>query len=306
MEPNQSLAALTASTVLNMTRIIEEIQPDVTLVQGDTTTAMVAALSSFYEKVPVGHVEAGLRTSEKYDPFPEEINRRLLSTLTTYHFAPTESAVQCLLKEGFKRSDIFLTGNTVIDALLTVASRGKRSEVAETLEQNKFILVTAHRRENFGKSIRDICRALRKIARSSNGMHIVYPVHLNPNINEPVRQMLSNEKRIHLLEPVEYEDFVYLMRDAHLILTDSGGVQEEAPSLGKPVLVLRKTTERPEAVDAGVAKLVGTNPDRIVSEVDRLLKDENHYRKMAQTANPFGDGHASKRILDILKQRLFE
>ncbi len=304
MQDNQSLSSLTSRAVLAVSKVIEEKQPDICLVQGDTTTAMVAGLASFYYKVPVGHVEAGLRTNNKYNPFPEEINRRLLSTLTTYHFAPTDAAVRSLLAEGIDKEDIYLTGNTVIDAFLMIAARNLKPKVDIGLKQGRFILVTAHRRENFGVPIRNICKALRKIVRR-NDIQIVYPVHPNPNVQLPVYEELAKEKSIYLIPPLEYEDFVFMMKNCYLVLTDSGGVQEEAPSLGKPVLVMRETTERPEAVEAGVARLVGTETYNIVAEVEHLLHNQKAYEQMARSTNPFGDGKAAKRIVQVLEDRLF-
>ncbi|MCJ7601445.1 MAG: UDP-N-acetylglucosamine 2-epimerase (non-hydrolyzing) [Desulfobulbaceae bacterium] len=303
MAPNQTLPSLTAKAMQAISEAIEKVKPDVTLVQGDTTTAMVAGLASFYSKVPVGHVEAGLRTDNKYNPFPEEINRRLLSTLTSFHFAPTQSSADSLLKEGYDPESIFVTGNTVIDALLWTASHVAPENLNINLVSPKYILVTAHRRENFGKPIHDICAALKQIT-DRNDVDIIYPVHPNPNIKDPVYSLLRNEKKIHLIPPLEYENFVGYMKKAYLLLTDSGGVQEEAPSLGKPVLVMRETTERPEAVNAGVARLVGTNSQNIVFEVEKLLNNKDEYEKMAQYSNPFGDGTASEQIVSILKKRL--
>ena len=304
MRENQSLSSLTARAVLAVSDVIKEKHPDICLVQGDTTTAMVAGLASFYHKVPVGHVEAGLRTNDKYNPFPEEINRRLLSTLSTYHFAPTKSAVQSLLAEQLDKDKIYLTGNTVIDAFLMVANRNLQSNLDINVKPNDFILVTAHRRENFGIPIRNICKALKIIVRR-NDIQIIYPVHPNPNIRIPVYDELANEKNIYLISPLKYEDFVYMLKNCYIVLTDSGGVQEEAPSLGKPVLVMRETTERPEAIEAGVARLIGTETQNIVAEVERLLHNPEAYKQMAHAANPFGDGKAAKRIAKILEDHLF-
>ncbi|MDM8544145.1 UDP-N-acetylglucosamine 2-epimerase (non-hydrolyzing) [Desulfococcaceae bacterium HSG9] len=304
MEANQTLPSLTAKAVTRLSEVMDNVKPDVTLVQGDTTTAMVAGLASFYGQTPVGHVEAGLRTENRYNPFPEEINRRLLSTLSTFHFAPTQSAVNALLAEGYCQDDIFMTGNTVIDALLMIASREYKPRISLDLQESHYILVTAHRRENFGQPIKNICKAFKEIVQKNKGIEIVYPVHPNPNIAEPVRKILSDQEKIHLIPPLEYEDFVFMMKNAHLILSDSGGVQEEAPSLGKPVLVLRETTERPEAVEAGVAKLVGTEASVIVAEVENLLNNDAEYQKMSHSVNPFGDGQAADRIARILNDRI--
>jgi UDP-N-acetylglucosamine 2-epimerase (non-hydrolysing) len=299
MVPNQTLASLTAGAMLSLSETIQKVQPDVILVQGDTTTAMIAGLAGFYAKVPVGHVEAGLRTNHRYNPFPEEINRRMLSILATYHYAPTSAAANALISERVPAENVTVTGNTVIDALLWTASRTQEPRWDFTLASSRYILVTAHRRENFGKPILDICQALKKIV-ARHDIDIIYPVHPNPNIRTPVYASLKDVNRIHLIEPLEYERFVGAMKGAYLLLSDSGGVQEEAPSLGKPVLVLRETTERPEAVEAGVARLVGTDTETVVEHVERLLNDARLYSEMANSSNPFGDGHAAERIVDSL------
>lgn len=303
MEENQTLAGLTAKAVQAVTDTLHRYQPDLCLVQGDTTTAMVAGLACFYNKIAVGHIEAGLRSHDRFNPFPEEINRRMLSVLSSFHFAPTEGAVQNLLTEGIPGEHVHLTGNTVIDSLLMTASRDLPLPPGLRLKNERFILVTAHRRENWGQPIRDICVALRRIA-ERNDIDIVYPVHPNPNIKDPVYQALAGIETVHLVSPLEYLDFVSLMKSSTLLLTDSGGVQEEGPSLGKPVLVMRETTERPEAVAAGCARLVGTSPDNVVNEVKRLLDNKEEYDRMATTANPFGDGHAAERIVGILDDNL--
>lgn len=303
MEDNQTLPGLTAKTVLAMAEVLKRHQPDLCLVQGDTTSAMVAGLACFYAKVPVGHIEAGLRSHDRFNPFPEEVNRRMLSVLASFHFAPTEGAVQNLLAEGIPEKQVFVTGNTVIDSLLMTASRDLPFPSDLRLKHEQFILVTAHRRENWGRPIRDICSALRRIA-ERNAIDIVYPVHPNPNIREPVVQALDGIETVHLVSPLEYLDFVSLMKSSALLLTDSGGVQEEGPSLGKPVLVMRETTERPEAVEAGCARLVGTSPDNVVKEVEKLLVNKEEYDRMATIANPFGDGHAAERIVGILADNL--
>ena len=300
MEPNQTLASLTAKAITSLTDVIVSVEPNVVLVQGDTTTAMVASLASFYQKVPVGHIEAGLRTYDRYSPFPEEINRRLISVLATYNFAPTQIAVDALLAEGFPEESIFLTGNTVIDALLMTIKKNYEFDIGFPLLSNKLILVTAHRRENFGKPFENICVALREIARRNPEVEIVYSVHLNPNVRNTVYSLLSNQERIYLLEPVEYGKFVHLMNRSYIILTDSGGIQEEAPALGKPVLVLRCETERPEAVEAGAVKIVGTDTQTIISETERLLYDKEEYSRMSKAISPYGDGHAAERIVNII------
>jgi UDP-N-acetylglucosamine 2-epimerase (non-hydrolysing) len=300
MEPNQTLASLTAKAMNTLTEVIVKIKPDVVLVQGDTATAMVAGLASFYQKIAVGHVEAGLRTYDKYNPFPEEINRRIISVLGTYNFAPTQTAVNALLSEGCSKENIFLTGNTVIDALFVAVKKDCDLGMNFLDPTKKLILVTAHRRESFGKPFQDICNGLKEIAVRNPTVEIVYPVHLNPNVREVVYQILSNQKRFHLIEPLEYGKLVHLMNRSHIVLTDSGGIQEEAPALGKPVLVLRNTTERPEAVESGTAKLIGTDTQTIIRETEKLLYDKNEYDRMSKAVSPYGDGRAAQRIVDIL------
>jgi UDP-N-acetylglucosamine 2-epimerase (non-hydrolysing) len=300
MEPNQSLASLTAKAVKNLTDVIVKVKPDVVLLQGDTTTAMLAALTGFYQKVSVGHVEAGLRTYDRYNPFPEEINRRLISALATYNFAPTQTAVNALLSEGFPEESIFLTGNTGIDALFMTVKKDCELDMDFLDLSKKLILVTAHRRESFGKPFQDICNGLKEITVRNPEVEIVYPVHLNPNVREVVYRTLSNQERFHLIEPLEYKKFVHLMNRSHIVLTDSGGIQEEAPTLGKPVLVLRNKTERPEAVESGTVKLIGTDTQTIISETERLLHDKDEYNRMSKAVSPYGDGHAAERIVEIL------
>lgn len=303
MKPNQSPFDVTSSVLSKLKPILEEGKPDIVLVQGDTTTAFATALAAFYLKIKIGHVEAGLRTAEKYNPFPEEINRRLISHLADLHFAPTERAKRNLVAEGIDEGAIFVTGNTVIDALFMVLERTKDQDYLIDLPldpEKKIILVTAHRRESFGKDLENICLALRKIVELDESVEIVYPVHLNPHVQEPVKRILGGIERIHLIKPLDYVSFVQLMNRAYLILTDSGGIQEEAPSLGKPVLVMRKTTERPEALEAGTAKLVGTEPERIVEETLCLLRNPEEYQRMSSAKNPFGDGQAAQRIASIL------
>ncbi|MBN1828340.1 MAG: UDP-N-acetylglucosamine 2-epimerase (non-hydrolyzing) [Deltaproteobacteria bacterium] len=304
MQPNQSLAEFGSRALIAVSELIKKVQPDVVLVQGDTSTVMIAALSAFYQHIPVGHVEAGLRTRDRYNPFPEEINRRLAGALTTFHFAPTARAADALKSEQVPEEDIFITGNTVVDALLMTRQRPVNLNLGFNLDERRLILVTAHRRESFGTPFESLCLALRDIAERNNDVEIAYPVHLNPNVQGPARRILSEHLRIHLLDPLRYEQFVHLMVKAHIILTDSGGIQEEAPVLGKPVLVMRETTERPEAIDAGSARLVGTSRQRIVAEAERLLNDEEVYRSMAQAASPFGDGRAAERIVNILLTKL--
>jgi UDP-N-acetylglucosamine 2-epimerase (non-hydrolysing) len=313
MEENQELSSLSSNALLSLTQIIDETKPDLVLVQGDTTTAMVSALAAFYKRVPIGHVEAGLRTYDNNNPFPEEVNRRIISILAFYHFAPTQRAIKFLLAEGVPQKSIFLTGNTVIDALLSTLARiHKENYVPEPLSllsennHDKLVLVTAHRRESFGAPLQEICEALKIIVKEHRDVQIIYPVHLNPNVSGTVYSLLGGQERIHLISPVDYKDLCYLMGRSYLILTDSGGIQEEAPSLGKPVLVMRQTTERPEAIEAGVAKLVGTTRESIINSVGLLLGDTKEYRKMASCANPFGDGKASERIVNILFGRPYE
>ncbi len=306
MEQDQSLPALTASATLALTQVVLDVQPDLILVQGDTSTAMIAALVGFYHKVPIGHIEAGLRTSDLYHPFPEEVNRRIISVIATYNFAPTQTAVDALLREGIPASRTFLTGNTVIDALFLVLREANAASLERPipLDCERFILVTAHRRENFGQPLENICRALRQLAARHPELEIVYPVHLNPRVQEPVRRILANQERVHLIDPLRYEQFVGLMSRAYLVLTDSGGIQEEAPALGKPVLVLRDITERPEAVAAGAVKVIGTETDVIVTETEQLLTNRQAYERMSRVTSPYGDGHAAERIVQTIRRGL--
>ncbi|EFM8061897.1 TPA: non-hydrolyzing UDP-N-acetylglucosamine 2-epimerase [Escherichia coli] len=310
MQPGQGLTEITCRILEGLKPILAEFKPDVVLVHGDTTTTLATSLAAFYQRIPVGHVEAGLRTGDLYSPWPEEVNRTLTGHLAMYHFSPTETSRQNLLRENVADSRIFITGNTVIDALLWVrdqvmSSDTLRSELAANYPfidpDKKMILVTGHRRESFGRGFEEICHALADIATTHQDIQIVYPVHLNPNVREPVNRILGHVKNVILIDPQEYLPFVWLMNHAWLILTDSGGIQEEAPSLGKPVLVMRDTTERPEAVTAGTVRLVGTDKQRIVEEVTRLLKDENEYQTMSRAHNPYGDGQACSRILEALK-----
>ncbi len=304
MSHNQALSSLTARALEAVTKVIQQVQPSFILVQGDTTTAMAGALAGFYEKIPVGHVEAGLRTGIRYYPFPEEINRRLISVMTTLHFAPTRTAAAALTAEGISQSDIYVTGNTVVDALQQVAARDSQRPLPCSLQGGRLILVTAHRRENFGAPLQGICEALLDIADTYSDVEIVYPVHLNPNVQSTVRSTLSGHPRIHLLPPLDYLDFVQLLKRAHLVLTDSGGIQEEAPTFGIPVLVLRNETERPEGVEAGTARIVGTNRQEIVTTARHLLDNPRAYAAMASAVSPYGDGHAAERIVDVILKRL--
>ncbi len=309
MKPGQDLYDITSNVLLGMREVYKQWTPDIILVHGDTTTTLAASLSAYYAKVKVGHVEAGLRTHNKYSPWPEEMNRRITGAVSDLHFAPTEKARSNLLHEGVADQAIHVTGNTVIDALLDVVDRVRNEAALKSRFEAKFdfidpdkrlVLVTGHRRENFGAGFENICQALAQLA-GRGDVQILYPVHLNPNVQEPVRRILGGVNNVMLIEPQDYLPFVYLMDRSTLLITDSGGVQEEAPSLGKPVLVMRDTTERPEAVDAGTVKLVGTAPDSIVGEANRLLDDSAAYEAMARAHNPYGDGQAAKRIRDILK-----
>ena len=301
MKKDQNLWSITTDVLLKTKDVYEQAKPDIVLVHGDTTTSMAAALSAFYSKIPVGHVEAGLRTFDKYNPFPEEINRVFADAVCTFHFAPTDTSVANLKNAQISSEHIYKTGNTVIDALLYIVNN-KEADISHLNidESKRLILVTAHRRENFGEPIKNICNSLLSLVKRNPDIQILYPVHPNPNIKNPVYEILGGEERIILAPPQEYAEFSTLMKKSYLILTDSGGVQEEAPSLGKPVLVLREATERPEAVEYGTVKLVGTNPEKIISETQKLLDDKNEYKKMSEAINPYGDGKASERTVKIL------
>ncbi len=305
MQPGQTLFASTSRIIAALEPVFAKARPDMTIVQGDTTTTFCGALASFYSGVPVGHVEAGLRTGDLRQPFPEEMNRVFASRLATLHFAPTRGAAENLAKEGITRN-VCITGNTGIDAVLHVRGRLERGELAvpapPCLKAGKrLVLVTAHRRESFGEGFERICRALAEIAKRDD-VQVVYPVHPNPNVQEPVNRYLRSHPNIALIEPMDYVPFVDLMRRAHIVLTDSGGIQEEGPSLGKPVIVLREKTERPEAVEAGTVRLAGSDPARIVAETAALLDDPQEYRRMSRVHNPYGDGHASERIEAALRE----
>jgi len=313
MKPGQDLYDVTSSILLKIKPILEDFNPNVVLVHGDTATTFATSLAAYYQKIKIGHVEAGLRTGDLYSPWPEEGNRRLTGVLADYHFSPTATSKKNLLNEGIDESNIIVTGNTVIDALNLVVDRidnnkDLKLKIENTIIQSgfkeinsKFILVTGHRRENFGKGFHNICKALKELARKNPEVSILYPVHLNPNVRRPVIKLLSGVQNIKLVEPLQYEEFVYLMSKSYLILTDSGGIQEEAPSLGKPVLVMRDTTERPEAVEAGTVKLVGSEQNNIIKEVQNLLDDSIEYQRMSKAHNPYGNGNASKQILRILR-----
>jgi UDP-N-acetylglucosamine 2-epimerase (non-hydrolysing) len=310
MLPGQDLFDVTSNVLLGMKKVLLEAKPDLVLVHGDTTTSMTTSLAAYYMQIAVGHVEAGLRTHDIYSPFPEEVNRQITGRVTDYHFAPTEQARQNLLAEHIADEKIVVTGNTVIDALFSVVEKAKEVQFSDQLleevpflsddKKPKTILVTGHRRENFGTGFENICQALHDLGDMHPDVQIIFPVHLNPNVREPVKRILTGVKNVHLIEPQDYLLFVKLMSLSYLILTDSGGIQEEAPSLGKPVLVMRDTTERPEALEAGTVKLVGANRDKIVEEVSLLLSDDNAYKKMAMAHNPYGDGVASECILNFL------
>ena len=302
MEDNQSLSRLTSKAIPAMEKVIEKERPDILLVQGDTTTSFVASLAAFYQNVSVGHIEAGLRTNKKYYPFPEEINRKLITVLSDINFAPTGSAAENLKKEGIGQNKIFVTGNTVVDSLFYIIEHSMKTSYQHS-NHRRHILLTAHRRENFGEPMKNICNAVRKLITLYDDIEITYPVHKNPNVRNTVYDMLSNVERVNLIEPVDYLECVNLMKNAYFILTDSGGIQEEAPSLGKPVLVLRNETERPEAVEAGTVKIVGTDMESILNHSITLLANKEEYSKMANAINPYGDGTASKQIVDILQTR---
>jgi len=316
MSHGQDLYDVTSKVLLGMRDVLNDFKPDVVLVHGDTTTTVSTTLASFYQKIEVGHVEAGLRTGDIYSPWPEEANRLLTTQITKYHFAPTLTNKANLEKEHVNEKDIIVTGNTVIDTLFMVrdkinADDELRSEIADKTKalgyeysNKRLVLVTGHRRENFGEGFLNICSGLKELAQKHQDVDFVYPVHLNPNVQKPVKEILAGINNVYLIDPLEYLPFVYLLNKCHLVLTDSGGVQEEAPSLGKPVLVMRDTTERPEALDAGTVTLVGTNKETIISNVSRLLEDEVSYKKMSYAHNPYGDGSASARIVNYFKKEL--
>ncbi len=306
MKQNQSVSQISTNVLLGMEKVLDRVKPDLVLVHGDTTTTFASALAAFYQKIPVGHVEAGLRTYDKYSPYPEEMNRVLTGHIAEYHFAPTERNRQNLLAEGVSDERIFITGNTVIDALLTVAGKPYEfgDEIPGSIDFNghRIITVTCHRRENLGENMANIFSAIRDIASEFEDVEIVYPVHLNPKVREAAENILGKTERIHLIQPLQYQPFINLMAKSDFIITDSGGMQEEAPSLGKPVLVVRRETERPEAVEAGTVKLVGVERDTIYSMAKELLTNDSVYDTMAKAVNPYGDGKACNRIVDIIKK----
>ncbi|UPT77175.1 UDP-N-acetylglucosamine 2-epimerase (non-hydrolyzing) [Sulfurovum sp. XGS-02] len=314
MKPGQDLFDVTSNVLLGLKDVLSDFKPDIVLVHGDTTTTSASSLAAFYHKIKVGHVEAGLRTGNIYSPWPEEANRQITGVLANYHFAPTTTSEKNLLKENKNQDNILVTGNTVIDALFLaldkiennpqlkhkiIVSINSQYQLNDT---KKLVLVTGHRRENFGQGFINICEALKTLALNNPEIDIVYPVHLNPNVQQPVKEILSDVSNVFLIEPLQYESFIYMMNHSYFIITDSGGVQEEAPSLGKPVLVMRDTTERPEAVEAGTVKLVGTNKETIITEAQKLLDDEDAYNTMAKAHNPYGDGKACERIVDFIKR----
>lgn len=305
MSPGQSLAQLTSRVIYEMDEVFEIVKPDLVLVQGDTTTVMAAGLAAFFRQIPVGHVEAGLRSKTLSEPFPEELNRRIAGLASSYHFAPTATACVHLLKEGVPSENICISGNTVIDALLDVTSRPHqfREKRLDNLD-DQIILVTAHRRESFGRGLENICDAVARLANEHSDLTFVYPVHPNPNVRMTATAKLSGLVNMVLTDPLDYADFAHLMKKSLLILTDSGGVQEEAPSLGIPVLVLRNVTERVEAIESGAAILVGTDTDKIVAETNRLLEDRFAYKRMASAGNPYGDGHAAQKIVRFIAEKI--
>lgn len=313
MKPNQDLFDITASILLGMKQVLVENEPDIILVHGDTASTMTSAMAGFYLDIKVGHIEAGLRTHDIYSPFPEEFNRQVTSKITNYHFAPTESSKKNLMEENIHQDNIFVTGNTVIDSLFWVLDRiendtERKKNIEDFLfedlnfdfKKKKFILITGHRRENFGEGFIAICEAIREVSLKYNNIEFVYPVHLNPNVKKPVDNILSDTPNIHLINPLDYEPFIYLLKHCFFVITDSGGIQEEAPSLGKPVLVMRDVTERPEAVSAGTVRLVGANKENIIKGISSLIDDENAYKLMSMAHNPYGDGKSSDKIVEFL------
>jgi UDP-N-acetylglucosamine 2-epimerase (non-hydrolysing) len=313
MKPDQDLFDVTTKVLAGMKKVLNDYSPDIIFVHGDTATTSACSLAAFYNKIKIGHIEAGLRTGNIYSPWPEEANRKITGVLADYHFAPTATSENNLLKENINKKNILVTGNTVIDALSLILEKIENNSRLKTrilksissqyklFDDKKIILVTGHRRENFGNGFRNICNALKTIADNNPDFDIVYPVHFNPNVQKPVKEILSNSRNIHLIEPLSYECFIYIMNKSFFIITDSGGIQEEAPSLGKPVLVIRDTSERPEAIRAGTVKLVGTNYSKIIEESQKLIDDKNEYHKMSKASNPFGDGKASLKVLNFIK-----
>lgn len=316
MKVGQDLYDITSKVIIGMRDVLREFQPDIVLVHGDTTTTLATSLSAFYQRIAVGHVEAGLRTGNIYSPWPEEANRLLTTQITKYHFAPTQKNKENLIKEHILENNIVITGNTVIDTLFMVVDKLNKdinlkeniqnliAQKGYSINQRKIVLVTGHRRENFGDGFLNICNALKELANQHQDVDFVYPVHLNPNVRKPVNAILKNIHNIYLIEPLDYLPFVYLLNNSYLVLTDSGGIQEEAPSLGKPVLVMRETTERPEAVESGTVVLVGTDIENIIENVTRLLENETYYKKMSYSYNPYGDGNSCRKIVNFLKENI--
>ncbi len=305
MEDRQTLTKITVKVLNGLKKIFEKEKPDLVLVHGDTTTTFSAALAAFYERIPIGHVEAGLRTYDKYFPYPEEMNRQLTDRISDLHFAPTERSKENLLKEGIRENSVFVTGNTVVDAVKEIVKRMEDKRFGFPFENESFILVTAHRRENWGKPMENICNAINEITEKHKGkIKVVFSVHKNPTVRNTVKNILKNNKHVALMEPVEYNEFLYILSKSLFVLTDSGGIQEEAPSLKKPVLLLRSVTERPEAVEAGVVRIVGTDTEKIVCEAENLIKNKNVYNEIINTKNPFGDGNAGEKIAQIVENYL--
>ena len=303
MKQGQTLADVTTNALVGLEKVIKETKPDIVLVHGDTTTTFAGALAAFYNQVAIGHVEAGLRTYDKYSPYPEEMNRQMVSCLADMHFAPTEISANNLIKEGVAEKDIFITGNTAIDAMATTVKEDYSHPELEWLNGSKMILLTAHRRENLGEPMRHIFRGIKRAVDEIPNVKVIYPIHKNPKVREVANEVFGTDDKIKLIEPLEVFDFHNFQNKSYIILTDSGGIQEEAPSLGKPVLVLRDTTERPEGITAGTLKLVGTDEDTIYNEVKKLFEDQSEYSKMSKASNPYGDGHASERIVDAIIKR---
>lgn len=306
MEQNQTLARVTTKALNGLEEVIKKENPDIVLVHGDTTTTFAGALAAFYNQVSIGHVEAGLRTYNKYSPFPEEMNRQMVDDLTDMYFAPTKLSADNLIKEGHREEDIYITGNTAIDAMKTTVSENYSNDILEEFKDKRIILLTAHRRENLGDPMRNIFRAIKRITDEFPDVEVIYPIHKNPKVREIAKEIFGDDEKIKMIEPLEVEDFHNFMDKSYIILTDSGGIQEEAPSLGKPVLVLRDTTERPEGIDAGTLKLTGTDEETIYLEAKKLLENEDEYNKMSKAANPYGDGTASRQIVDAIITRFSE
>lgn len=300
MKQGQTLAEVTTRALIGLESVIKEVKPDIVLVHGDTTTTFAGALAAFYNQVSIGHVEAGLRTYDKYSPFPEEMNRQMVDCMTDMYFAPTNLSKDNLLKQNIDESKIYVTGNTAIDAMKTTVNKDYNNEVLDWIGNDRMILLTAHRRENLGEPMRHIFRAIRRLCDEFDNIKVVYPIHMNPKVREVANEVFNGCDKVKLIEPLEVFDFHNFQNKSYIIMSDSGGIQEEAPSLGKPVLVLRDTTERPEGIEAGTLKLVGTNEDKIYEEAKKLLTDKNEYEKMSKASNPYGDGHASERIADAI------